>query len=808
MRSDAQAVIIGGGVIGCSIAYHLTARGWREIVLVEQGELTGGSTWHSAGLVGQLRASINLTRVMMDSVALYARLEAETGIDPGWMQVGSLRLASSQERMTELRRQAVASHGYGLAMELLSPKEALELFPVMTTEGLVGAAFLPTDGRVDPNGLTQALAAGARSRGAEILQRTRVRGIVVQDGRIRGVETDNGTIRTEVVVNAAGMWADVVGRMAGVVVPVIPMEHQYLVTKPIPAVRRDFPTLRDPDGLVYFREEVGGLVAGGYEPNPEPWALRGVPPDFGQRLLPPNWDRFEQLGQLAMTRIPALRDAEIVKLINGPEAFTPDGGFLLGEAPEVRGFFVAAGFNAHGIAAAGGVGKVIAEWIVEGQPSLDVWRMDIRRFGAHYRSRPYTLVRTTEAYARHYEVHYPYQESEAGRNLRLSPVHPRLLLLRAVLGEKGGWERPNWYASNEPGADIGHEPRGWMRRFWSQAIGVEHRATREAAGLFDFTSFSKIEVTGPGALQALQFITDNDLQKPVGTITYTSMLNARGGIESDLTMTRLGEERFLIITGGAFGTHDAAWIRRHLPGDGSVQLRDLTGSLACIGLWGPRARQTLQRVTDDDVSNAAFPYLTAREITVGQVPVTALRVTYVGELGWELYAPIAMGLGVWDALWEAGQPLGLVPVGYRAVDSLRLEKGYRYWSADITPEYSPYEAGLGFAVKLDKGPFLGREALLQQKESGLRRRLCCLVLEDPTAVAATDEPVYAGDRLVGLVTSGGYGYSVQKSIAYTYLSVGLAEPGTRLTVIVDAVPVAAEVVREPLFDPRHERVRV
>ncbi len=802
----AQVVIIGGGVIGCSIAYHLTAMGWRDVVVVERGELAGGSTWHSAGLVGQLRSSINLTRIMMDSVALYARLDAETGVDPGWMQVGSLRLAS-EERMAELRRQAVAARGYGLAMELLSPQEAVDLFPVMTKEGLAGAAFLPTDGRIDPNGLTQALAAGARARGAQIVRQARVLSIPVRGDRVQAVETDRGTIHTDVVVNAAGMWARDIGRMAGVVVPVSPMEHQFLITQPIPGVRREFPTLRDPDRLVYFREEVGGLVVGGYEPDPAPWGLDGIPDDFVHRLLPPDWDRFEQLGRLALSRIPALKEAGIVKLINGPEAFTPDGGFLLGEAPELRGFFVAAGFNAHGIAAAGGIGQVMAEWIVEGQPHLDVWRMDIRRFGRHYRSRRYALAKTVEAYARHYEIHYPYQEAEAGRNLRLSPLHARVVALGAVLGEKGGWERPNWFAANEAGGDLEHEPRGWMRRFWSPAIGIEHRATREAAGLFDFTSFNKIEVSGRGALRALQSITDNDLDKPVGTITYTSMLNARGGIECDFTVTRLADDRCLIITGAAFGTHDMVWIRRHMPDDGSVQVRDLGGTLACVGLWGPRARAILQQVTNDDVSNAAFPYLTAREITIGQVPVTSLRVTYVGELGWEFYTPSEMALGVWDALWEAGRPLGLVPVGYRAVDTLRLEKGYRYWSADITPETTPYEAGLGFTVKLGKGDFLGRDALVQQREEGVRRRLCCLVLEDPNAVAAMDEPVYAGDRVVGLVTSGGYGYTAQRSIAYAYLPVDLAEPGTALTVVVDGGRVPAQVTREPLYDPRHARVK-
>lgn len=807
LRADAHAVIIGGGVIGCAIAYHLTNMGWRDIVVLEQGVVAGGSTWHSAGLVGQLRSSINLTRVMMDSVALYGRLAAETGVDPGWMQVGGLRLASSKDRMAELRRQTVAARAYGLAMEVLSARDAQELFPLMALQGVVGAAYLPTDGRIDPNGLAQALAAGARARGAQFAPQTRVTRITVCDGRVRAVDTDRGSIRAEVVVNAAGMWAAEIGRMAGVMVPVIPMEHQFLITQPIPGARRDFPTLRDPDHLVYFREEVGGLVAGGYEPNPAPWALDGIPRDFSHRLLQPNWDRFEKLGRLAIACIPALRDAGVVKMINGPEAFTPDGNFLLGEAPEVRGFFVAAGFNAHGIAAAGGIGRVVAEWIVDGEPHLDVWRMDIRRFGRQYRSRSYALARTTEAYARHYEIHYPNQEPEAGRNLRLSPVHARLMDLGAVLGEKGGWERPNWYASNEVDGVADHVPRGWMRRCWSPAIGVEHRSTREAAGLFDFTSFSKIEVTGPGALRALQYMTDNDMDRPVGSITYTSLLNERGGIECDLTVTRRGVDRFFIITGAAFGTHDMSWIRRHLPDDGSAQVRDLTGTLACIGLWGPQARTILRGATDDDISNDAFPYLTAREIVVGQVPVVALRVTYVGELGWELYAPIEMGRGVWDAVWEAGRPHGLVPVGYRAVDSLRLEKGYRYWSTDITPDYTPFEAGLNFAVKLAKGEFLGRPALLRQRDSGIRRRLCCLVLEDRNAAAAMDEPVFHDGRIVGLVTSGGYGFTVRQSIAYAYLPADLAEPGVSLTITVDSEPVGAEVVREPLYDPRNDRVR-
>ncbi|MBI2460966.1 MAG: FAD-dependent oxidoreductase, partial [Candidatus Rokubacteria bacterium] len=496
-----------------------------------------------------------------------------------------------------------------------------------------------------------------------------------------------------------------------------------------------------------------------------------------------------------------------VRLINGPEAFTPDGEFILGESPEVRGFFVAAGFCAHGIAGAGGVGRALAAWIAEGEPGLDLWRMDLRRFGAHYRSRRLTLEQTVETYATYYDIRYPYEERRSGRGLRWSPVADRLRALGAVFGEKAGWERANWFEGNAGGGSAASRPRGWAGRSWSPAIEAEHRATRERAGLFDATSFSKLEVSGPGALAFLQRLADNQLDRPVGAITYTQLLNRRGGIECDLTVTRLAPDRFLIITGTAFGTHDLGWLRLHLPKDGSVLIRDVTSSLVCLGLWGPRAREILGAATDDDVSNAAFPYLTARSIVAGRVPVLALRVTYVGELGWELYAPTEFGLDLWDTLWEAGRPQGMVAGGYRAIDALRLEKGYRYWSAEITPEDTPYEAGLDFAVRLDKGDFIGREALRRAKAEGLTRRLACLTLADPRAVALGGAPVRGGARIVGRVTSGGFGYSVGKSIAYAYLPVDLAVPGQALAVEVFGDWIEATVAREPLWDPEGARVR-
>jgi glycine cleavage system aminomethyltransferase T/glycine/D-amino acid oxidase-like deaminating enzyme len=802
----ARVVIIGGGVGGTAVAYHLTRLGCRDVLLLERSELTSGSTFHSAGLVGQLRGSRTLTRMMVDSVATYRGLAAETGVDPGWREVGSLRLASSPERMEELRRQAGWAKAYGLAMELIGPSDAKDRFPLMSTEGALGAAWLPTDGYLDPTGLTMALAAGARQGGARIAARTRVTAIEVVGGQVRAVETDQGRVEAETVVNAAGMFAPEIGQLAGVTVPVVPFAHQYLVTEAVDGVHPDLPQLRDPDNLVYFRPEVRGLVMGGYERNPATFGLDGIPADFNGRLLPPDWPRFEEISAGAVRRVPAMADAGVRQLINGPEAFTPDNEFILGES-EVRGFFVAAGFSAHGIAGAGGLGRQVAHWILDGEPPLDLWTMDIRRFGAHYRSPRYTLARSFENYATYYDIHYPFEERQAGRPLRLSPTYPRLVELDCAFGEKSGWERPNWFESNARDGDQSLRPRGWAGRHWSPAIGAEAMATRQAAALFDETSFSKMEIVGPGALTFLERLTDNRMDRPVGRITYTQMLNHRGGIECDFTVTRLAEDRFWIVTGTAFGNHDLGWIRRHAPADGSVEVRDLTSARACLGIWGPAAREIVGSLTDDDLSTDAFPYMSARQVSVGSVPSLALRVTYVGELGWELYCPTEFGLALWDALWQAGQPYGMRAGGYRAIDSLRLEKGYRVWSTDITPEDTPYQAGLGFAVRLDKpGGFVGQEALAAAGES-VDRRLCCLVLDDPLAVALGNEPIRVNREVVGRVTSGGYGYAVARSIAYGYLPLGCAEIGQRGEVEVFGEWIGAEVAAEPLYDPEGARIR-
>jgi glycine cleavage system aminomethyltransferase T len=627
-----------------------------------------------------------------------------------------------------------------------------------------------------------------------------VTGILTDRGRVKGVETDRGPIETEVVVNAGGMFAAEIGRLAGVTVPLVAMAHEYLVTKP-DGVPLDVPTMRDPSLLVYFRGESGGLVMGGYERHPEPWGLDGIPADFNGRLLAEDWDRFDELMRNALVRVPGLEHAEVIRLVNGPEAFTPDGEFILGPT-DVRGFWVAAGFCAHGLAGAGGMSKLVAEWIVEGQPGLDVWEMDSRRFGAAYASRDYTLARTVEIYSTYYDVKYPGQERQAGRPLRLSPAYPRLAELGASFGEKSGWERANWFEPNAAAGDEALRPRGWAGRYWSPAIGAEHRACRQTAALFDETSFAKIEVSGAGSAEYLEGLCDNRVAREIGQITYTQMLNARGGIECDFTVTRLADDRFRIVTGTAFGQHDLAWMRAHAPEDGSVTVEDVTSRYACLGLWGPAALEILAAATSDDLS---FGYMHAAPVAVGPVPCLALRVTYVGELGWELYCPTEFGLRLWDTLWEAGRPRGLVAGGYKAIDSLRLEKGYRVWGADITPEDTPWEAGLGFAVKLDKGEFVGREALAVQTEP--ERRLACIVLAEPRAVALGSEPVRIEGELVGRVTSGGYGYTVERSIAYAYVPTRHAEPGRSVEVEIFGEWVAGEVAPEPLFDPAGERLR-
>ena len=700
--------------------------------------------------------------------------------------------------MEELQRQAAWAETFGLPLYIVSAEEAQKLFPPMSTEGVHGAALLTTDGYLDPSQLTLALAKGARQRGASILTETRVTGIDVARGHVRAVETDKGRIECEIVVNAGGIYAHEIGKLAGVPVPVVAMAHQYAITKPS-GLPRDMPTVRDPSLLVYFRGESGGLVAGGYERNPVPWGLGGIPGDFNNQLLSPDWDRFAPLFEAAIQRVPELADAEIVQLVNGPEAFTPDGEFILGPSP-VKGFWVAAGFCAHGIAGAGGMGRLMAEWIIEGQPGLDAWEMDSRRFGPQYTSRQYALERTTEVYATYYDVKYPGHERCSGRPLRVPPAYQRLAPLGAVFGEKGGWERVNWFESNVAAGDGRLRPAGWAGQLWSPAVGAEHRACRETAALFDETSFSKLEVLGPGAADFLEQMCANRVARAPGTITYTQLCNPAGGVECDFTVTRLGEERFRIVTGTAFGNHDLAWLRAHVPLDGSVLVEDVTSRYACFALWGPSSRAILQPLSETDLSSEAFPYIRAREILVGPVPCLAMRVTFVGELGWELYCPRSSPCDFGTHSWRAERTMASSPAATRPSSRSASRRVTGSGAATLlrrTPRSKP--------VSVSRFAWTKRPPSSAERHScrRLRRHESSPVSCSTTRAWSCSGPNRCGWTAVlwGRVTSGGYGYSVERSIAYAYLPVPETEPGRRVEVGIFGRYVGGEVVSEPLFDP-------
>ncbi|MGB5558136.1 MAG: FAD-dependent oxidoreductase, partial [Paracoccaceae bacterium] len=770
LPTKAQIVVIGGGIIGCSTAYHLARDHKADVVLLEQGKLTSGSTWHAAGLVGQLRSSASITKVLKYSVDLYKRLDAETGLETGWKMTGCLRLATNEDRWTEYRRLATTARSFGMEMELISPEEVKRMWPLMDVSDLVGASWLPTDGQASPSDITQSLAKGARMHGAKIHEGVRVTGFGMDGTRITSVKTNQGEIACEKVVNCAGQWARQVGAMASINVPLQPVKHQYIVTEPITGLATDAPTLRDPDRRTYFKEEVGGLVMGGYEPNPQPWDLSqtgdDVPDDWEFRLFDDDFDHFEQHMEQAIARIPALETAGVKQMINGSESFTPDGNFILGAAPECANMFVGAGFNAFGIASGGGAGWVLAEWVISGEAPLDLWVVDIRRFSDMHRDRNWVRDRTLEAYGKHYTIGFPHEEYTSGRPRITSPLYDRLKAHRAVFGSKLGWERPNWFAPE------GIEPRdvySMGRQNWFAPVGEEHRHVREAVGIFDQSSFAKYELTGKDAAAALDWICANDVAKPVGRLTYTQLLNSRGGIEADLTVARLSQDRFYIVTGTGFRTHDAAWIADHLP-DGDATLTDITEDWGTLSLMGPKSRDVLARVTHADVSNAAFLFGHVRELTIAGATVRALRVTYVGELGWELHVPLAATGKVFDALIQAGQGDAIRPIGYRALESLRLEKGYRAWSSDITPNDTPIEAGLGWAVKLRKNtPFMGREALEAAAGKPPAKRFAGFTLDDPDAVLLGRETILRGGEPVGYLTSGGYGYTIGKSIGYGYV---------------------------------------
>jgi 4-methylaminobutanoate oxidase (formaldehyde-forming) len=698
---------------------------------------------------------------------------------------------------------------FGVEVDVITPGEAGRRWPLMRTDDLVGALWLPRDGRTNPIDTTLALAKGARQGGATILENTPVTAIRVRGGRVAGVSTTRGEVACEVVVNCAGMWAREVGRMAGVTVPLHASEHFYMVTEPMAGVASDLPVLRDTDGYIYVREEVGGLLMGGFEPTAKPWGMAGIPADFAFSLLPEDWEHFHVLMEQAVIRIPDLETAPVRRHVNGPESFTPDGRYLLGEAPECRGFFVAAGFNSIGIASGAGAGKAVAEWIVGGEPSMDLWDVDIRRVAPFQGNPHYLMERTTEMVGAAYAVHWPFLQPVTARGVRRSVLYDRLAARGACFGVVLGWERANWYAT--PGMEPAYR-YSYGRQNWFPCAAAEHRAVREAVGLFDQSSFCKLRLEGPDALAVLQRLCANDVDVPPGRIVYTQMLNERGGIEADLTVTRLAAEAFVVVTGTAAATHDADWIRRHL-GDARAVLTDVTSSEAVLGVMGPRSRVLLARLTDADLSSHAFPFLTSREIWLASAPVRAARITYVGELGWELYIPTEFAAGVDDALEAAGEDLGLRHAGYHAMDSLRIEKAYRSWGHDLGGEDTPLEAGLGFAVRLDKKmPFLGCEALLAQREGPLRRRLVIFVLDDPEPLLYHDEPIWRDGTLVGRITSGAYGHTIGRAIGLGYVehadgvSDRFVESGRwEIEIACERIPARAQL--SPPYDPKSLRVR-
>jgi 4-methylaminobutanoate oxidase (formaldehyde-forming) len=808
LSSRARVVVIGGGIVGCSVAYHLTKLGWRDVVLLERRDLSCGTTWHAAGLVGQLRSSHNLTRLASYGAVLYEQLEAETGQATGFRRCGSISVARTPDRLIELKRGASMAKCFGVEVEVISPREAGRLWPLMRTDDLAGAAWIPRDGRTNPIDTTLALAKGARLAGATIVENVTVTAVHRDRGVATGVGTDQGDIACDVVVNCAGMWGRELGRLAGVNVPLHASEHFYIVTEPMTGVTRELPVLRDTDGGIYVREEVGGLLMGGFEPVAKPWGMDGIPADFKFSLLPEDWEHFRVFMEQAIVRIPALETAPVRRHVNGPESFTPDNRYMLGEAPELRNFFVAAGFNSIGIASAAGAGKALAEWIVAGEPTMDLWDVDIRRFMPFQGNARYLRERTREVVGLLYAMHWPFRQPASARGVRRSVLHDRLAAHGGVFGVVAGWERANWFAT------AGVEPRyvySYGRQNWFACAAAEHRAVREAVGLFDQSSLAKFLLQGLDATAALQRLAANDVDVPPGRIVYTQMLNARGGIECDLTVTRVSDDTYLVVTIAAAATHDADWIRRGL-GDARVTFADVTSAFTVLGVMGPRARDLLARLTDADLSSAAFPFGTSREIDVGHARVRATRMTYVGELGWELYVPTEFALGVYEDVVAAGEGVGLRHAGYHAMDSLRMEKGYRSWGHDIGGEDTPLEAGLGFAVAFKKDGFVGRDALLRQRDKPLARRLVMFTLEDPGPLLLGDEPIYREGVLVGRITSGAYGHTLGRSVGMGYVAhpdgvdAAFVRAG-RWELELATERFAARGHLEPPYDPTSSRVR-
>jgi len=807
---QASIVVIGGGVIGCSTLYHLAKAGINDAILLERKQLTCGTTWHSAAQVRQLRSTNNLTQLIKYSSQLYAGLEQETGQSTGWTRTGSLSIATNPDRMTHIKRQAALARLFDVEAEIIGRDDAAKLWPMMRADDIVGAVFSPNDGRVNPSDLCAALVKGAKANGARVFEDTAVTGFDIRQGRVCGVNTEAGDIACEKVVNCAGLWGRQIGALAGVSVPLYACEHFYLLTKPIEGMQAHMPTLSDHDGYLYLRDEVGGLLAGCFEPNAKPLPLENLPRDFAFDLLNEDWDHFEPMMMNALHRIPSLETAEVRMLLNGPESFTPDGAFLLGEAPEVDGFFVGCGMNSVGVASGGGVGRALAEWVIAGEQPMDLSSVDIRRFAPFHSDEQFLQERIPEELGLHYAIGFPGRELETARNQRLGPLHDRLVAKGARFGVRMGWERANYFPDpNFPDPT----PLSFGRAAWHDAVARECHAARNTVALFDQSSFAKLLVEGRDAAQVLQRLAANNVAVPAGKVVYTSLLNDRGGIESDLTIFPLGPERFLLVTGTAQPVHDRHWIRRNLEPGEQVTITDVTEDTAVLSVMGPKSRDLLSRLSGADLTNEAFPQFTFRDIQVGPASVRAARLSYVGELGWELYVPADLALALYDALFETGADLGIRDAGGFALTALRIEKGYRAWGHELSCEETPLEAGLGFATKLNTDlPFMGREALERQRGEGVAKRLVHFVLDDETAYPLGDEPILQNGAPVGQLTSAAFGHTLGRSVAMGYIRLNgrsaadaVAQGGFEIDIARD--PAAASASLKPPYDPSGERMK-
>ncbi len=810
LPTHAQVVVIGGGIVGCSVAYHLTKLGWKDVVLLERKTLTSGTTWAAAGLVGQLWASSALTKLAKYGTELYSRLEGETGQTTGFVRSGSLRVARTEARKSEYDRAVGMARAFGVQIEEISIEKAREMWPPMRTDDVVAVYYQPNDGHTSPVDTARALAKGAQMGGARIFEGVKVTGITLKNNAVYEVNTDQRKIGCEYVVNCGGMWGREIGKMVGVSVPLHAAEHMHITTTAIEGVYQEMPVLRDMDGYIYFKQEGEGLLMGGFEPTAKPWGMEGIPESFEFTELAEDWGQFEIFMMNAIQRCPAMEDAGIMHFTVVPESFTPDNKYMLGEAPGVKNFFVAAGMNSVGIASAAGAGKAISEWIVAGHPTDDLWEVDIRRFHGWQSNSQYLQDRITETVGHLYADHWPFKQPETARSVRCSPLHHQLRKRGACFGVVSGWERANWFAPQ------GVEPKyeySWGRQNWFEYAAAEHMAVRSGVGVYDLTSMAKFRCQGRDAKDVLQRVCANDVDVPIGKVVYTQLLNQRGGIEADLTVTRLAEDTYFIVTSGVTEIRDFDWLSRHIPGDSHAVLTNLTSAYAMLGIMGPEARNLLSTLTDADLSNDTFPFATAQQIDFVYARPLALRMSYVGELGWELYVPTEFAPGVFDALMAEGEKFGLRPIGLHAVDSLRLEKGYRHWGTDITPDDTPFEAGLGFAVKLDKDDFIGREALIRQRESGLTRKLVMYALDDPEPLLYHDEPIYRNGELVSSVTHGAYAHMLGCSMGMGYLEnpEGISDEwilSGKYEIDVEGELIPAKAFLKALYDPSNNRVRM